>query len=118
MTLSLADLPFNPDGAIDGLWLFRVREALTTQMATAELVDGKTIRPVNGLILKRFVVGMGSVVGAVRVEGEPCQIGDVTGLVEPKVAIPKEVAPAQPALASEASKPEKGKPKGEKAPKQ
>lgn len=90
MTLSLTDLPYSSGGAVEGLWHFQLRDSLNTQMATAVIENGRTVIPVSGAILKRFVVLMGSVVGAVRVEGEPCRIGDVAGLVpaaEPAVRV-------------------------------
>jgi hypothetical protein len=105
VTISLADLPFSSSGALEGLWHFRLRDSITTQMATVELQDGRTVKPVNGHLLRRFVVGMGSVTGAVRVEGEPCRIGDVTGLVNDPPAPALEPAPASVQVQSETSAP-------------
>lgn len=102
MTISMTDLPYSPSGAVEGLWHFQLRDSLNTQMATAVIENGRTVIPVSGAILKRFVVLMGSVVGAVRVEGEPYRIGDVSALVPAEAPVPVEAKP----IAVEPAKPQ------------
>lgn len=88
MTISISDLPVD----VTGSWHFKLRDHVNTALATAVLEGGQTVHPVPGSILRRFVVLMGSVQGAYRLDDGLC-IGDVQGLTpEP----PKVEAAAEP----------------------
>lgn len=77
--VSLSDLPVD----LTGSWLFQLRDHVNTHLATATIEAGRSVYPVTGFILRRFVIGMGSVVGAYRLE-DGLSLGDVTGLAPVK----------------------------------
>jgi hypothetical protein len=62
-----------------GKWLIKLRDHVNDAFAGAAFKDGISVEPIEGRLVKRFVTLM-PVVGAYRVEGEPCALGDCTGL--------------------------------------
>ena len=83
--LSIFDLP-QDDGALPGgLWNVQLADALTDAFAGARFEDGRNVEPLTGRALKRLCCFQ-RVVGAVRVEGDACDLGDVSALKPAPVA--------------------------------
>lgn len=98
--LSMDQLPMDDGYLPAGKWLVALRDNLNDSLAGASFKDGLTLEPVNGRLLKRLVTFM-PVLGALRVEGDPCALGDVSRLLparepEPPAAIkePERETPA------------------------
>jgi hypothetical protein len=73
--LSIEDLPKDDSGLIPaGMWHVALRDNLTDGFAGMAFQDGVTIRPIDGRSVVRLAANMG-IVGAIRVEGEPCELG-------------------------------------------
>jgi hypothetical protein len=79
MTLSLDDLPY-VDAAVPGMWMVQLREPVSGGVGNAIYDQGKSTTPIDGSWLRRMVVCMG-VVGAVRVDGPECLLGDCSTLI-------------------------------------
>lgn len=107
-SLSIEQLPYDANGGLVGKWLVQLRDEFNSHHAGVLWEKGRSVAPVTGQVLRRFVAASNNVVGALRVEGEPCALGDVSTLLEhaPPEAIPEELrtrekAPVTPALPSE-----------------
>lgn len=103
--LSLTDLPMD-DGALPaGKWVVHLRDGITDSFGGATFRGGITVHPVDGRFLKRLVIFQ-PVVGAMRVVGEPCELGDCSALKpkpEPVVEAAKS-ADTQPVESPQESK--------------
>jgi hypothetical protein len=74
--LSIEDLPKDDSGLIPaGMWHVALRDNLTDGFAGMAFQDGVTIRPIDGRSIVKLTVNMG-IVGAIRVEGAPCELGE------------------------------------------
>jgi len=90
--LSFDQLPMDDGFLPAGKWLVVLRDNLNDSLAGTSFRDGVTALPVNGQLLKRIVTFLPTV-GALRVEGSPCALGDVSRLQAPA---PAPVLPAAP----------------------
>jgi hypothetical protein len=85
--------------ATDG-WLVHLSERLNGEHGGTCFVDGVATRTVDARQLRRFIVAFGpGVVGASRVLGEPCELGDCSAF---KPASETRVAEPEPASFGEA----------------
>jgi hypothetical protein len=81
MTISQADLPHDDSGMLPaGIWRAVLRDPITDGFAGMSFEQGVSA-PMAGRSLWKLVIAM-PVVGALRVEGEPCELGDVSRLRE------------------------------------
>lgn len=95
--ISIDTLPKDDSGVQPaGMWLAVLRDNLTDGFAGCIFQEGVLTAPINGRALVRLVVGM-PVIGAMRVEGEPFAIGDVSRLMPEAPAAPAPVPAAEPA---------------------
>lgn len=95
--LSRTDLPQDDIGLVPaGLWLVALHDPISDGFAGHAFVSGISQTPLAGRTLMRLVSCMG-VVGALRVEGEPFSVGDVSRLALPVIVAP--VAPSAPVVA-------------------
>ena len=79
--LSIDDLPY-VNGGVLGMWLIQLRDAINSHHAGVAWEGGKSMQPVTGVVLKRFVAASNNVIGALRVEGDYCELGDCATLKE------------------------------------
>lgn len=77
--LSIDNLPY-VNGGVLGMWLVQLRDALNSQHAGIAWENGRSMQPVTGNVLRRFVAASNNVIGALRVEGDPCELGDCSTL--------------------------------------
>jgi hypothetical protein len=112
MPLSYTDLPMDDGFLPAGKWLVQMRDPITDSFAGAAFKAGITVEPINGRLLKRLVTFM-KVDGALRVEGEPCELGDCSTLKPAPAPVPEAVE-QEPVKTQLADKPESAdhKPKG------
>lgn len=73
--ISFADLPGDDGFVPAGKWMVQLRDPVSDSFAGATFLNGATVTPIHGALLKRLTVFM-PVLGARRVEGEPCDVGD------------------------------------------
>lgn len=106
--LSIDDLPKDDSGLIPaGLWHVELAANLTDGFAGMSFERGLSTRPLDGRSLVRVTANMG-ILGAVRIEGAPCELGEVArirtmlGTSASAPAVPAAVPAAAPAKAPEA----------------
>lgn len=103
--ISIHELPADDGYLPAGKWMVALRDNLNDSLAGTSFRAGLTVAPVDGRLLKRLVTFM-PVVGALRVEGSPCRLGDVsrlTGEAPAPVVVAPVAAPAvEPAKAGPA----------------
>jgi hypothetical protein len=109
--LDIGKLPQDDGFLPAGMWHVALRDNLTDALAGAVFRNGLTVHPVNGRLLKRIVTFMG-VVGALRVEGTPCALGDCSRLLPAKSEMPAVAAEEPPMVAAPA--PIAAKPSGKR----
>jgi hypothetical protein len=79
MTISQADLPHDDSGILPaGMWRAVLRDPLTDGFAQMAFEQGVSA-PMTGRSLWRLVIAM-PVIGAMRIEGDACEIGDCSRL--------------------------------------
>lgn len=98
MALSISDLPMDDGYLPAGKWMVVLRDNLNDGLGGCAFRHGITTAPVDGRLLKRLVTFM-PVAGALRVEGAPLAIGDVSRLGVPSAPAPAPVPVAEPAAA-------------------
>ncbi len=81
--LSIDDLPY-VNGGVLGMWLIQLRDSINSHHAGVAWEGGKSMQPVTGAVLRRFVAASNNVIGALRVEGEPHALGDCSTLLDGK----------------------------------
>lgn len=80
MAISLDSLPTNNNGIVDGSWTIQLRQNLNGGHAGVEFRDGRSVTPLDGNALRRFVSAMSQdIVGAYR-SSDNTAIGDVSTL--------------------------------------
>lgn len=80
MAISIDQLPTNNNGIVDGTWTIQLRQNLNGGHAGVEFRDGRSVTPLDGNALRRFVSAMGQdVVGAYR-SADDTAVGDVSTL--------------------------------------
>lgn len=81
MAISIDQLPYDTNGGLDGLWLIQLRQNLNGGHAGVEFRDGRSVTPLDSRTFRQFVAAMGpDIVGAIRVMGEPYEMGDTTAI--------------------------------------
>jgi hypothetical protein len=106
--LSIEDLPKDDSGLIPaGMWHVALRDNLTDGFAGMAFQDGVTIRPIDGRSVVKLTVNMG-IVGAIRVEGAPCEIGETHRIfaAHPAHHTVEAIADAGPTVATKPAEPE------------
>lgn len=100
MGVSLSDIPFDGATWITDRWLFHLGEPLNCALGETEFIDGVAMKPVSSNALKRWVVSHGrGMIGAMRVVGEPCELGDCSALKPTPAPVFVDVVPAAQELA-------------------
>ena len=90
--ISITDLPQDDSGLIPaGLWLAALRDNLSDGFAGMTFQDGLLTTPITGRMIVRLVATM-PVIGVLRVEGDPCEVGDVSRLLAGRASRIIEVA--------------------------
>jgi hypothetical protein len=80
VAISVDQLPTNNNGIVDGTWTIQLRQNLNGGHAGVEFRDGRSVTPLDGNALRRFVSAMGQdVVGAYR-SADDTAVGDVSTL--------------------------------------
>jgi hypothetical protein len=80
VAISLDNLPTNNNGIVDGFWTIQLRQNLNGGHAGVEFRDGRSVTPLDGQALRRFVAAMGpDIVGAYR-GSDNTALGDVSTL--------------------------------------
>lgn len=80
MGISIDNLPYDANGAVEGQWLFQLRQNLNGGHGGAQFQDGRTVTPVDARTFKKFVATMGpDIVGAYRASDDHA-LGDVSTL--------------------------------------
>lgn len=80
MGISIDNLPYDANGAVEGQWLFQLRQNLNGGHGGAQFQDGRTVTPVSARTFKKFVATMGpDIVGAYRASDDYA-LGDVSTL--------------------------------------
>ena len=110
MPISMHDLPMDDSGVLPaGMWKVVLRDNLTDGFSGCIFERGVSVLPINGRALVRLVVGM-PVIGALRVEGGPFAVGDVSKLGTASGRAPADhpvdaADPATPPAASDSAQP-------------
>lgn len=94
MGISLEQLPYDSVTIYSDRWLFQLSDELRGPHGGANFDLGIVTDPVDTRVLRRFICAHGkSMVGAMRVVGEECELGDCSGL-KPKDESKSESVPA------------------------
>jgi hypothetical protein len=81
-SLSIEQLPYTQDGSLEGKFLVQLRDEFTSHHAGVPWDGGRSMEPVFGRVLRRLVATTNNVIGVLRVEGEPFELGVVEKLRE------------------------------------
>jgi hypothetical protein len=79
MALSIDDVPYEPATLYTDRWLFALSETLEGEHGGTYFEQGVATRSVDVRCLRKFICAH-AVLGALRVEGEPLELGDTSKL--------------------------------------